>query len=173
MIEIPKPQFSFFFAIVMAVPLVLCASTRLQAGAFTSNINTQSRQEKVAETDPATEPTFKDYKGVRIGMSAHEVAEKLGEPEVKDENEAVFLISDFEMVQVHYDIAGGVKAISITYSAEHPNPPTVLVVLGEDVAPYADGRIYKLIRYPELGYWVAYSRTAGEPPVVSVTMNKM
>ena len=173
MIEIPKPQFSFFFAIVMAVPLVLCASTRLQAGAFTSNINTQSRQKKVVETDPATEPTFKDYKGVRIGMSADEVAEKLGEPEVKDENEAVFLISDFEMVQVLYDLTGGVKAISITYSAEHPNPPTALAVLGEDVAANADGRIYKLVRYPELGYWVAYSRTAGEPPVVSVTMNKM
>jgi len=42
MIEIPKAQFSFLYAIVMAVPLMLCASTRLQAGAFTSNINTQS-----------------------------------------------------------------------------------------------------------------------------------
>jgi hypothetical protein len=135
MIEIPKQELSFFFAIVMAVPLVFCASARIQAGTFTSNINTPSGQKKVAVSDSASEPTFKDYKGVRIGMSAHEVAEKLEEPEVKDENEAVFLISDFEMVQVLYDTAGGVKAISITYSAEHPNPPTALVVLGEDVAP--------------------------------------
>lgn len=87
MIEIRKPQFSFFFSIVMAVSLVLGASTRIQAGEFTSNINTPSGQEKVAGTDPATEPAFKDYKGVRIGMSADEVAEKLGEPAVKDENE--------------------------------------------------------------------------------------
>jgi hypothetical protein len=87
--------------------------------------------------------------------------------------EGVFLISDVEMVQVLYDKAGGVSALSITYSAEHPNAPNALAVLGEDAAADADGRIYKLIRFPELGYWVAYSRSAGEAPVVSVTINKM
>ena len=173
MIEIRKQQFSFFFSIVIAVSLVLGASTRIQAGAFTSNINTPSGQERVEATDSPTEPAFRDYKGVRMGMSADEVAEKLGEAAVKDENEEVFLISDVEMVQVFYDKAGGVSAISVTYSAEHPNPPTALAVLGEDVTADANGRIYKLIRYPELGYWVAYSRTADEAPVVSVTMNKM
>ena len=117
--------------------------------------------------------------GIRYSDDANEdevkalAALKLGEPAVKDENEEVFLISDFEMVQVLYDKTGGVSAISVTYSAEHPNPPTALAVLGEDVAADADGRIYKLTRYPDLGYWVAYSRTAGEAPVVSVTMNKM
>jgi len=171
MIEIRK--FSFFFSIVIAVSLVLGASTRIQAGVFTVNINTPSGQEKVAGTNPATEPAFKDYRGVSIGMSADEVAEKLGEPAVKDNNEEVFLISDVEMVQVLYDKAGGVSALSITYSAEHTNPPAALAVLGEDVAADADGRIYKLIRYPESGYWVAYSRTAGTAPVVSVTINKM
>ena len=84
-----------------------------------------------------------------------------------------FLISDVEMVQVLYDKAGGVSALSITYSAEHTNPPTPLAILGEDVTADADGRIYKLIRYPESDYWVAYSRTAGAAPVVSVTINKM
>jgi len=172
MIKIPKPQFSFLLAIVMAVSVVLFASFRAPAGAFKSN-NTQSTQERVAGTDAAIEPTFNDYKGVRVGLSAVEVAAKLGEPAVKDENEEVFLISDFEMVQVLYDKTGGVSAISVTYSAEHPNPPTALAVLGEDVAADADGRIYKLTRYPDLGYWMAYSRTAGEAPVVSVTMNKM
>jgi hypothetical protein len=172
MIEIPKPQLSFFLAIMMAVPLVLFAFFRGQASEFRTN-STQIRQERVAGTDPATEPAFKDYKGVRIGMSTDEVAEKLGGPAVKEENEEVFLISDFEMAQVTYDGAGGVNTISITYSAEHPNPPTALAVLGEDVAADADGRVYKLIRFPELGYWVAYSRTAGDAPVVSVTMNKM
>ncbi len=172
MIEIPKPQLSFLIAMIMAVPLVLFASFRAQASEFRSD-NTQTRQERVAGTDPATEPAFKEYKDVRIGMSADEVAEKLGGPAVKDEKEEVFLISDFEMAQVFYDKDGSLNAISITYSAEHPNPPTALAVLGEEVAADADGRIYKLIRYPELGYWVAYSRTAGQAPTVSVTMNKL
>ena len=163
----------FLVAIVMAVSLVMGASTRIQAGALTTNMNTLSGQHKVAVTDPAAEPAFKDYKGVRIGMSADEVAEKLGESAVKEENEEVFLISDFEMAQVLYDKAGRVSTISITYSAEHRNPPTALTVLGEDVAADANGRIYKLIRFPELGYWVAYSRNAGEAPIVSVTINKL
>jgi hypothetical protein len=169
MSEIPKLNFSFFFSIVMSVSLLYGASPRIQAGIFTSNIKTTTGQDKVAGTDPA----FKDYKGVRIGMSADEVAEKLGEPAVKDENEGIFLISDFEMVQVLYDKTGGASAISITYSAEHPNPPTALAVLGEDVPADADGRIYKLTRYEDVGYWVAYSRSAGEAPVVSVTIKKI
>ena len=77
------------------------------------------------------------------------------------------------MVQVVYDNNDEVTTISITYSAEHPNAPSALAVLGEDVAADANGRIYKLVHYPNLGYWVAYSRSAGENPVVSVTMNKM
>ena len=173
MAEILKPQYLFFLAIVMAVSFVLCASTLAQAGPLTSDINTQSKQENVTGNDSATDPTFKNYKGVRIGMSADEVAEKLGEAAVEDKTEEVFLISDFEMVQVLYDKAGAVSAISITYSAGHPSTPNALAVLGEDVAADADGRIYKLIRYPELGYWIAYSRSAGEAPVVSVTINKM
>ena len=155
MIEIPKQQFSFFLAMVMAASLALSASTRAQAGAMTSNTDTQSKQENVAANDPATDPTFKDYKGVLIGMNADKVAEKLGEPAVKDENEEVFLISDFEMVQVSYDKDGAVSAVSVTYSAEHPNPPTALAVLGEDVPADAEGRIYKLTRYPALGWCVA------------------
>jgi len=118
-------------------------------------------------------PTFKDYKGVRIGMTADEVRQKLGTPELKDKTGDLFLISDVEMVQVVYEDDGKVSAISITYSSNNDAAPTALSVLGEEVAAAADGRVYKLIRYPTVGYWVAYSRTAGDAPVVSVTMKRM
>ena len=55
MIQIPKPQFPFFLAIVMAVTLVFGASTRIHARAIASDTNTLSGQERVAETDLASE----------------------------------------------------------------------------------------------------------------------
>jgi hypothetical protein len=77
------------------------------------------------------------------------------------------------MVQVVYDKEGKVNAVSITNSNNTDAVPTALSVLGEEVAADADGRVYKLIRYPTVGYWVAYSRTAGDAPLVSVTTKKM
>ena len=122
--------------------------------------------------DAAIGPTFKDYRGVQIGMTADEVRQKLGAPEIKDKTEDLFLLSD-EMVQVVYDKDSKVSAVSITYSSKNNAAPTARSVLGEEVAADANGRIYKLIRYPAAGYWVAYSRTAGDAAVVSVTMKKM
>ena len=105
-------------------------------------------------------------------MTADEVRQKLGTPEVKDKTEDFLLISD-EMVQVVYDKDSKVSAVSITSSSKNNAAPTALSVLGEEVAASADGRIYKLVRYPAVGDWVAYSRTGGDAPVVSVTMKKM
>lgn len=132
-----------------------------------------SATEEAAGTDAATGPVFKDYKGVRIGMSADEVRQKLGKPESKGEKQDFFLVSDNEMVQIYYDKDGKANAVSITYSGKNAAAPTALAVLGEDVAAGADGRVYKLVRYPTVGYWIAYSRTAGDAPIVSVTMKKM
>lgn len=135
--------------------------------------NTQMADDQPAGIDAATGPIFKDYKGVRIGMTADEVRQKLGTPELEDKTEDLFLISDVEMVQVVYDKDGKVTVVSITYSGENDAAPTALAVLGEEVAAGEDGRVYKLVRYPTVGYWVAYSRAAGDAPIVSVTMKKM
>ena len=51
--------------------------------------------------------------------------------------------------------------------------PAPKSVFGSDVAPKADGSIYRMVRYPKAGYWVSYSRTAGADPMVTVTMQKM
>ena len=130
------------------------------------------------ENDPAGEtaatgPTLKDYKGVTIGMSADEARQKLGKPESKGEKQDLFLISDGEMVQVFYDADKKVNAVVVNYTGKNTAAPSAAVVLGADVAPGPDGRVYKLVRYPTAGYWVAYSRTAGDAPIVSVTMKKM
>jgi hypothetical protein len=35
-----------------------------------------------------------------------------------------------------------------------------------------DGSMYKMTTYPQAGYWVAYSRTPGDAPLVMITMQK-
>jgi hypothetical protein len=178
MINIIRPKLISRSILIMAltwVTLTWCASG---VQAQTDALPPSSSSRPVADDDAAgidavTGPTFREYKGVRIGMSADEVRQKLGTPELKDKTEDLFLISDVERVQVVYDKDGKVSALSITYSNKNEAAPSALSVLGEAVAAGADGRVYKLVRYPTVGYWVAYSRTAGDAPVVSVTMKKM
>ncbi len=177
MIDIIRPKL-FSRSLLITLTLVTLTWCALEVHAQIDAPPPRSSSTPVADDDAAgvdavTGPTFKDYKGVRIGMSADEVRQELGTPELKDKTEDLFLISDVEMVQVVYDKDGKVSAVSITYSSKNEAAPTALSVLGEEVAASADGDVYKLVRYPTVGYWVAYSRTAGDAPVVSVTMKKM
>lgn len=64
------------------------------------------------------------------------------------------------------------QAISINYVKDR-SAPTAVTVLGEEVQAQTDGSVYKLVRYPEAGYWVAYSRTAGDSPLVTVTIQQI
>ena len=178
MIDIIRPKLlsrSLLITALTLVTLVWCAPVaRAQTDtSLPHSSSTSVTADEASGIDAAMMPAFKDYKGVRIGLSAEEVRQKLGEPELKDEDEDLFLISDSEMVQVYYDKDGRVTAVSITYTGENATAPTAVAVLGEEVAAGTDGRVYKLVRYPTVGYWVAYSRTAGDAPVVSVTMKKM
>jgi hypothetical protein len=47
------------------------------------------------------------------------------------------------------------------------------MVLGAELQARDDGSMYELKRYPDAGYWVSYNRTAGDKPIVTITMQKM
>ena len=51
--------------------------------------------------------------------------------------------------------------------------PTAKDVLGADAETKADGSIHKVMRFPKAGFWVSYSRTAGNEPTVTITMQKI
>jgi hypothetical protein len=110
--------------------------------------------------------------GVKLGMSANEVRQKLHELKNKSDAQDFFVLSDSQTAQVVYDSAGKVVTISVDYTngSDAPSPEAVI---GEAVQPRADGSVYQLKRYPQAGYWVAYSRTAGDKPMVTVTMQRM
>ena len=137
-----------------------------------------SGQKEVATvTSPTTKaakanvPVFTDYRGVSIGMSAEEARAKLDGLN-KDKRQDTLLISERELAQIYYDDAGKVMAISIDYF-DNSRAPASDAVLGVGLQGKADGSMYQLKRYPEAGYWVSYNRTAGDKPVVTITMQKM
>ena len=116
-------------------------------------------------------PVFTDYRGVRIGMTAEEVRTKVDRLK-KGDRQDYLVFSERESAQIYYDAAGKVMAISIDYF-ESSSAPSADTVLGVPLKAKADGSMYQLNRYQQAGYWVSYNRTAGDKPVITITMQKM
>lgn len=135
---------------------------------------TLARKPGPAPANPAQEeqPPFHDYKGVRIGMAAEEARKLLGNPTDKDDKQEVFTVSDDESCQVYYDASKKVSAVSITYFSTKA-VPNVKAVLGEEPEVKQDGSFTKLIRFPKAGYWVSYTRTSGDSPMIIIAMQKI
>jgi hypothetical protein len=118
-------------------------------------------------------PSFSDFKGVRIGMGAEESRKKLGSPRDKGADQDFYIFNDNEAVQVFFDKTGSVTAISVDFMSGATGIPLPKDVLGTNAETKADGSIYKMIRYPKAGYWVSYSRTSGDSPTITITMQKI
>ncbi|MEO6334704.1 MAG: hypothetical protein ABIO91_06930 [Pyrinomonadaceae bacterium] len=120
-------------------------------------------------------PLFQSYKGVEIGSTVADVREKLGKAKVDDKDGFYYEIGKGEFAQIRLDKSSRVRLVSVTYSGES-TPPTFEEVFGKTAtieASKAGGKLYRLVRYPAAGYWVAYSRRAGENPSVTVTIQKI
>lgn len=113
------------------------------------------------------------YRGVEIGASKESARSKLGK--VKDEfsEEDDFVLSDDETARVFYTEKKTVKAIVITYTGKIEQAPAPKEVLGEEAAPAENGSVYKLIRHPDRGFWISYSRSAGDKPVIMITLQEL
>lgn len=127
---------------------------------------------------PQTSPTpdkssYTGYKGLLIGVSAADVRGKLGGPKEKSDTMDLFVMSETESVQFYYDASQVVTAIMITYSGDLKLAPTPTDIFGEDVAPNAEGGIFKMVRYPKSGFWISYNRSPGSDAVVSIAIQKM
>lgn len=124
-----------------------------------------------ASAQPPSEPVYREYKSVSLGTTTEEAREKLGKPKSKGPKQDFYVFSEQETAQVFYR-EQKVFAISVTYIGENSGAPAPMDVLGVDLTPKKNGSMYKLVRYPEAGYWVSYSRTAGKSPITTVTMQK-
>jgi hypothetical protein len=126
-----------------------------------------------AADEPASQPAFSDFKGVRIGMTADEARKKLGSPRSKGDDQDLYVFNDTQAVQVFYDKTSAVSAISIDFYDGASGIPAAKEVLGTEADARTDGSLYKMLRYPKAGYWVSYSRTAGNSPTTTITMQKI
>jgi hypothetical protein len=123
--------------------------------------------------DEQEQPAFSDFKGVRLGMKTDEARKKLGSPTDKGAEQDFYVFNDTQAVQVYYDKAGVVTAISIDFMSGANAVPSAREVLGTEAEAKSDGSVYKMLRYPKAGYWVSYSRTAGNSPTTTITMQKI
>ena len=161
--------------------LILLSAIVVIIAASVANGQTASEakaQEEVATATSASPnnganvPAFTDYRGIKIGMSADEVRAKL-ERVNKGEGQDFWTYSERESAQIYYDKTGKVTAISIDYFGDKNGAPTPEAVLGSAIEAKPDGSMYQLNRYRDAGYWVSYNRTAGDKPIVTITMQKM
>lgn len=119
-------------------------------------------------------PIFHDYRGVQIGLLADEVRKKLGEPANKGDEQDIFLFGEKELAQILYDkTTRKVITISVDFSSGAAGVLTPQQVFGAEIEAKPDGSKYKLVRYPKAGYWLSYSKTAGDTPTISVTITKI
>jgi len=120
------------------------------------------------------EPVFHDYRGVKLGWLADDVRKKLGNPANKSDEQDYYEFSDNEKASVYYDKATKqVTAISVDFIGAATGILTPQQVFGAEIEAKSDGSKSRLVRYPKAGYWVSYSRTAGDSPIISVTMQKL
>ena len=155
--RISRPSLLFGALIILLAPITLRAQ----------------RQKAPLDPDMDNRPSFTEFKGVTIGMPADEARKKLGSPRDKSAEQDFYMFGDNQAVQVFYDKAGAVSAISVDFMSGASGIPSCKDVLGAEAEPRADGSVYKMIRYPKVGYWVSYSRTAGDSSTVTITMQKI
>jgi len=149
----------------------------LAAGALTfivlTPITSRAQRNRAPAEDPENHPVFTEFKGVRLGMSADESRKKLGNPRDKSPEQDFYIFNDTQTVQVFFDKAGSVTAVSIDFMSGASSVPSAKEVLGTEAEKKPDGSVYKMLRYPKAGYWVSYSRTAGDSPTTTITMQKI
>jgi len=120
------------------------------------------------------DPIFHDYRGIKLGSLADEVRKKLGNPANKSDEQDYFMFNnENERAQVYYDKDRQVTAISVDFIFGASEVITPQQVFGADIEAKSDGSKSKLVRYPKAGCWVSYSRTAGDKPIITVTIQKM
>jgi hypothetical protein len=150
--------------VIKSCLIVVCAVAFLSVPAARS-----FAQKPLADSSPQ----FSDFKGVRIGMPTEEVRKKLGSPRDKGDEQDFYVFNDTQAVQIFYDKAKTVMAISIDFMSGANQIPAAKDVIGSELEAKADGSAYKMVRYPKAGYWVSYSRTAGKDATTTITMQKI
>jgi hypothetical protein len=119
------------------------------------------------------QPVYREYRGVRLGMTAAEARAKLGEPVMKSNEQDYFVMSATETTQIAYDAFQKVVTISTDYTGGVGAPDYRLVVGDGTLLQKPDGSLFRMMQYDSAGMWVIYNKSAGTVPVVTITIQIM
>jgi hypothetical protein len=145
--------------------------------AFGQNTTTATVTTPQPQPKPVVlEPAVKDLRGISLGMTVDEVRSKLGKPLSQDDSGLYYSFSNSESAQIGLDPAGKVRTIATIYSGGDQNAPKFEDVFGPNVqlAASDNGRLYKMVRYPSAGFWIAYSKIGTDKnELTTVTMRRI
>jgi hypothetical protein len=157
--------------IIEIVFFVIGVILLLLLGAIASG-QTKSEAMKVARGyTQVQQPLYKEYRGVRLGMTAAETRAKLGEPAMKSDEQDFYVFSANETAQIVYT-EQKVVTISTDYSGG-VGAPDYKSVVGENLLQKPDGSLFKMVLYDSERFWVSYYKSASVEPVVTITIGTM
>jgi len=162
----------FLLFLVFAVPFINTASIYGQESAVNSGLPPYTEKKNDLQT-PESGPFLKEYRKVTIGMPGEVLREIWGKPVMEDSDGFLYKISESETVQVVVGPEKKITAISVTF-LKGEGAPAFTDVFGQNAVPVKseNGSVYRMVRYKDAGYWVAYSAGPADDASVSVTMQK-
>jgi hypothetical protein len=119
------------------------------------------------------QPVYREYRGVRLGMTAAEARARLGEPAMKSNEQDFYVLSANETTQVAYDEFQKVVTISTDYVGGIGAPDYRTVVGDGMLLQKPDGSVFRMVQYKSEAMWVSYNKSAAAVPVVTITIQLM
>jgi len=150
--------------------LLIGAILMLLLGSLVANGQSPAPGELIARAQArAQQPLYREYRGVRLGMTATEVRAKLGEPAMKSDEQDFYIFSVSETTQVAYNAAQRVITISTDYT-DGVGAPDYRGVVGEGLLQKPDGSVFRMVMYDAERFWVSYNKSASTVPTVTITI---
>jgi hypothetical protein len=115
-----------------------------------------------------TTTTYREYRGVRLGMTAAEVRAKLGTAALQTDDQDFYVVSANESTQIMYRDQK-VFMISTDYT-NGAGAPDYRSVVGEKLLQRPDGSVFSMVRIDAERFWVSYNKSATTVPVVTITL---
>lgn len=112
---------------------------------------------------------YREYRGIRLGMTAAETRAKLGEPAMKSDEQDFYVISTNESAQIVYNTAQKVITISTDYTGG-AGAPDYRSVVGEGLLQRPDGSLFRMVMNDAERFWVTYNKTSTVVPIVTITI---
>jgi hypothetical protein len=158
----------YLFTALVSVPYIFSAHGYAQTPGGNTEQASYIKKVSPAQTAPPA-PLLKEYRKITIGASAEALREQWGKPKMEFSDGFLYEMSDSETIQISIGPEKNIRAMSITF-VDGKGAPSFADVFGEAEVPEKreNGSIYKLVRYPAAGYWVAYY--AGPPGNADVTL---